>query len=924
MNMASNITLRLGSLSGAALCLALLGACNEGSGADPCTGDDDCAAGATCVDGSCEDPGGGCTSDDECGESQTCNADGACVGSPGDVDGDGIADEDDNCPRVANPDQVDSDGDGVGDACEEITLPGDCSASADCSVDEVCVEGLCQVVECSLAAGAELCPDDAVCVGTICRFAPPCSGDGDCADVLGVCGPDGVCEPGCATNSECGGRRTTSCVDMTCVYACSSDAQCDAEESCIDNFCLPNECSGAGIEGCPDGERCDGGGRCEPYTACEDNGDCADDEFCDEGICEELVSCLSDLSCGEGQICEDGFCRGATGCGGPDDCDDDESCVGGLCVPFLCRGDEDCTAGRTCEGGECIDVPDTTIGEIRILTRPDAVRPGDLLVFTAIALDGSGSPIPGVAFDFASSVAGVGTFDGAVFTAGDTAGNTQVTATPAGADAPVSGPVTVVNLGTDDGTRVTVVDGETGVPIVGATVDVGEAIVETDETGTVTLGSFAGEVSVFAEGYDYATVFGIEEGTDVLIPIVEARGFAAVGGFTGEMSYDSVTTSGDASLGLAGAALPGNLVDLDLTNLLGDPVNTSISIPGLGGQEVPLPGGLVATIDFFGVGEIKGEYSARSPGGFNFAWGLAGKLRVQELIDIFTGGGGFDIGTILGIVLPLFESFDHGLQAFDSVALPLAADADDFDGDGNTEELLPNYDEFPMIDLEPGVAQRYRTEVIFPELPVINGEATEIAILVGGVLVDGVGFVPTGISAAQAPGGGTPDPVILRMAPSHSGLGVGDFGVVALAFGTDGAGFGEDGIELPADIAARMYVGARLPETVDLSDGFPSVGEYAWNPETRAFSGDDASTDLFRVTFVGPEGSWTVYQAGGPVGFTLPNPPEGFTDWAAGAYARIDVVRTSGADFGELIDVGGATLRALDASATGFARSELR
>jgi hypothetical protein len=35
-----------------------------------------------------------------------------------DTDGDGIADENDNCPADANPSQADSDGDGVGDACE--------------------------------------------------------------------------------------------------------------------------------------------------------------------------------------------------------------------------------------------------------------------------------------------------------------------------------------------------------------------------------------------------------------------------------------------------------------------------------------------------------------------------------------------------------------------------------------------------------------------------------------------------------------------------------------------------------------------------------------------------------------------------------------------------------------------------------------
>jgi hypothetical protein len=36
-----------------------------------------------------------------------------------DVDGDGVPDSIDNCPRTANHDQADADGDGVGDACEQ-------------------------------------------------------------------------------------------------------------------------------------------------------------------------------------------------------------------------------------------------------------------------------------------------------------------------------------------------------------------------------------------------------------------------------------------------------------------------------------------------------------------------------------------------------------------------------------------------------------------------------------------------------------------------------------------------------------------------------------------------------------------------------------------------------------------------------------
>src|SRR5262249_38095910 len=41
----------------------------------------------------------------------------------GDADGDGVPDDLDNCPMDANPDQRDTDHDGVGDACDACTDP---------------------------------------------------------------------------------------------------------------------------------------------------------------------------------------------------------------------------------------------------------------------------------------------------------------------------------------------------------------------------------------------------------------------------------------------------------------------------------------------------------------------------------------------------------------------------------------------------------------------------------------------------------------------------------------------------------------------------------------------------------------------------------------------------------------------------------
>ncbi|MDD3814727.1 MAG: thrombospondin type 3 repeat-containing protein [Desulfocapsaceae bacterium] len=62
-----------------------------------------------------------CYDNTDCPEGQFCSS-GFCVIGV-DSDNDGISDDTDNCPDVANPDQADADGDGIGDVCDLNRFP---------------------------------------------------------------------------------------------------------------------------------------------------------------------------------------------------------------------------------------------------------------------------------------------------------------------------------------------------------------------------------------------------------------------------------------------------------------------------------------------------------------------------------------------------------------------------------------------------------------------------------------------------------------------------------------------------------------------------------------------------------------------------------------------------------------------------------
>ncbi|GMV39404.1 MAG: hypothetical protein AMXMBFR64_11200 [Myxococcales bacterium] len=300
--------------------------------------------------------------------------DGLHDGCEADTDGDGVIDDDDLCPTVPDPQQLDVDGDGAGDACDPDNCTGTvcaddgnpCTASACNPATGLCAEPLPDGTGCD--ADGDGCTVGDACADGVCvpGAAPDCSSLSDACN-LGACvsgGPDafacaaapsaGPCDDGDACTSG------DACSDGACVAVpilCPDDGNpctsttCDAVFGCLD---LPNS------DPCDDGEVCTANDTCaegqcvgvpDPACQCAGTADCAQFEngnLCDGTLVCQANQCVVDpstvKSCAPtGVPCQVAVCQPATG----------------LCLPQTaangasCNDEDPCTLGDICFGGSC-------------------------------------------------------------------------------------------------------------------------------------------------------------------------------------------------------------------------------------------------------------------------------------------------------------------------------------------------------------------------------------------------------------------------------------------------------------------------------------------------------------------------------------------------------------------------------------------
>ena len=269
--------------------------------------------------------------------------------------------------------------------------PPPCVDDSECAVDEVCVEGRCEVPappECLVNADCFL---DEVCVDGVCELAPPpaCLIDGDCplgqVCLAGLCGR----APECLEHLDCAAGEV--CDVEVCVAApsaCFAPLVIDAlgnvngtnvaGSAVYDGSCRQN--SGAEVVYALDaglGEVCvsfvssDFDTVLYARTGCE-NADsetaCNNDAF--DGLTSQVDVPASD---GVRLLFVDSFAAFERGdftldvsagpcvCADDGDCGrDDQRCIDGQCVvpPVgYCDFDFDCGAAQHCIGNSCTDIP---------------------------------------------------------------------------------------------------------------------------------------------------------------------------------------------------------------------------------------------------------------------------------------------------------------------------------------------------------------------------------------------------------------------------------------------------------------------------------------------------------------------------------------------------------------------------------------
>ncbi|QED27430.1 hypothetical protein FRD01_09295 [Microvenator marinus] len=225
----------------------------------------------------------------------------------------------------------------AGFSCEEGSCFRQCTSNDDCSVTDVCAEGVCRPGP-SPCDGVN-CPQGESCYLGACF--PSCSDSGDCTPPYSYCMDASVC---LEVEDLCDGivcPLGTQCHQGQCLDNCSDTDPCVDPFACYSGICAENDCSVT----CPSGMVCYQNGC---HTACTDSEDCVSYQVCHVSV----IAPVGPDRCA-GEPCNNVFCELG------------ETCFGGVCAPVcdsdgtcddpehICYNNEVCLPDDPCEGVYC-------------------------------------------------------------------------------------------------------------------------------------------------------------------------------------------------------------------------------------------------------------------------------------------------------------------------------------------------------------------------------------------------------------------------------------------------------------------------------------------------------------------------------------------------------------------------------------------
>ncbi|MBW2703285.1 MAG: Ig-like domain-containing protein [Deltaproteobacteria bacterium] len=923
--------------------------CSDSSGPRTCPegqvvcSDDECHA--CCINTDCDD-GIDCTVDSCSSATFTCESetdDNLCPSGEACLPSEG------GCVFVACGGDEDCDpgkhccSDGV---CKTCCTDIDCDDGVDCTVDS-CSSA---TFTCESEADDNLCPSGEACVPSEggCFFVA-CGGDEDC-DPGEHCCSDGACKA-CCTDIDCDDGidcTVDSCSSAT--FICESEA--DDNLCPTGTACEPSEGGCVFVvcdidEECRPGEHCCSNRTCR--LCCYDN-HCAMDEICNEeyeceSIClTETEDCSWDLQdCCEGLVCDqftfscmlaclaDGDCHARTDV----DFAEDLSCNDGICDFDHCSNDSPCTLGRVCFLGNCISAP--TCGDVascQVTPTSGLTRQGTTARFAAIAFTPNDTIAPGAIFEWSTSDSNVASVDAqGLVTGGVQAGTATITATVA--SCPTTCEVTVYNQdqATTGQTRVAVVGADDAMPIQGAVVTLhGSPAIEetTDLTGVATFGGIElgptnpGSITVTHADHSYLTLDGVES-NDILAALAPWRDPSQASGVQTTLDFSHISCEPghtcEASVGYGGISLPADPYLLNLDLVAGEAIKTTIQFGG-SEEEINLPANLVMSLNQT---TFKQDCMATGEPGNRVFWALGKKLDLSEVINVLgpfisahtpEDDGAPALAALLNIVNQGYTAIEPGVEISSTARL---TDVDDINGNGRTDDLIPDYDLYASMPGGHVSLNVKRDNVMTFSVPPLPANVDDYyyfdgVLIVAGVQVPGLGLVPLGVnfgadaSQIDEPPDGQVDDIVVHVSPVAGRLPEASIRSFVLALAVRMKSASQPGWEA---VGGQVYFVDTFSGTFPLAAFMPPAAIVYDSAARRAdVSGLPAGADLIQLVFSRPDAkSWRVLipgSGGDAFGYDLPEPPAA-GDRADSASVMV-IKLANGVDYQDLVTFNDSNL----------------